>query len=200
MAPYIYIWTDSAGQCVRTDRYFVNSFAYPDDITLMSPMHLLSLAFKHLMIFAMVMPLLAGLENQNVWWWYPGSSDRSLSVSGWPTLCLTLEIQGVSFDQMGNSYGHVVARRSACRCSIFVLVGIGMSYPGFSSEAKAHLWNTVCTLVMYYGMDCIKLNDRDDRKHPRHSDKTVPWFGEKMHYLKYCKVLRYTKRKLQNNQ
>ena len=42
---------------------------------------------------------------------------------------------------------------------MYGLAGIGMSYPGLSSEANMHLWNTVCALVMYYGIVCIKLND-----------------------------------------
>ena len=72
----------------------------------------------------------------------------------------TLNILGTVFNRRGSSCDHVDTRIQKCRQSFHALASSGMSHPGISTEAKVHLWKTVCSPTLTYGLDCFTLSKR----------------------------------------
>ena len=69
-----------------------------------------------------------------------------------------MELLGVTFQCNGTSNSHVDNRIGNCRRSYYGLSGKGMCYPGLCSEAKSHIWKTVCSPVLTYGLECVHIN------------------------------------------
>ena len=72
-----------------------------------------------------------------------------------------MDILGVTFSSTGGATSHVRKRADKCKRSFYSLKDAGMSYPGCSSDVKAHMWKTICQPVLIYGNECIDLNKGD---------------------------------------
>ena len=66
-----------------------------------------------------------------------------------------LEILGVTFSRSGSA--HVDNRIIKCKKAFYGLRDSGLGYPGCASMVKSHIWKTVCQPVLSYGCDCIPL-------------------------------------------
>ena len=153
----------NAGKGLKVGECGINNFAYADDITLLSStitglQSLIDLCHS----YASEWRFSFGLKKSKCMTvgrklfseqpkWYIGGHLMSNTIN--------LEILGVSYDATGSNHTHVGARSSACRRSFFGLADVGMSYPGFSSEVKSHLWKSVCAPTLLYGVDGINMND-----------------------------------------
>jgi len=72
-----------------------------------------------------------------------------------------MDILGVTFSSSCSSASHVTKRADKCKRSFYSLRDAGMSYPGCSSDVKAHMWNVICQPVLIYGAECINISRRD---------------------------------------
>ncbi len=147
---------------VRVGDTRVNSVAYADDITLLSAM---ASGLQQLIDIC--------VDYSDEWRFLFNAKKSTCTIIGIPNLCETpiwklrdqpmpivdrVTILGTVFHASGKSDHHVEARIQACRRNAFSLQGRGMSYPGLSSDVKAHLWRTTCSPVLTYGMECLALN------------------------------------------
>ena len=83
--------------------------------------------------------------------WYLGNTKL--------LVCDEIDILGVQFtnSSAGSSRLHVDKRLQLCRQSYYGLGNIGLSYPGLGTDVKTHLWKTICTPVLTYGLETINL-------------------------------------------
>ena len=72
-----------------------------------------------------------------------------------------VEILGVTFSSDNKPSSHIQKRITSCRKSIYSLSAVGMSYPGIHTDIKAHIWKTVGTPTLLYGMDSLSLSPKD---------------------------------------
>ena len=87
-------------------------------------------------------PELSALRDRKRFWW------SLWDQNGRPR-------SGVVFD----CYKSITKLRiKSCRRATYGLQSVGMSYPGLNSEAKAHLWRTICCPTLVYGMDTIPMS------------------------------------------
>ena len=70
-------------------------------------------------------------------------------------------VLGATFNSHLNSSDHTKNRSKKCRQGMFKLASFGMSYPGFDSDVKAFLWNTIGCPILTYGMESIDLSESD---------------------------------------
>jgi len=82
--------------------------------------------------------------------WYLGKTPLNNESS--------LEILGITFNKKGSALNHINVRKRKCVSSAYGLAGVGMSYPGTSSNVKAHLWKSVCQPVLLYGLEAVSLH------------------------------------------
>jgi hypothetical protein len=78
--------------------------------------------------------------------------------------CDRLEVLGVTFTKQYHSSAHVEQRIQKCRSSMYSLAEIGMCYPGLSSDVKAHIWRSVCLPTLLYGCESVCLREPELRK------------------------------------
>ena len=62
-------------------------------------------------------------------------------------------ILGVQFSTDNSASLHVDNRIKMCRQNYFGLANVGLSYPGLSTAVKTHLWKTICSPILTYGLD-----------------------------------------------
>ena len=158
--------TTNAGVRIGTTK--TNSFAFADDLTLLSP----------------TVPGLQDLINTcsryaSKWRFKFGIKKSKCMVAGqspWPhppTWSLknctmetmdSLEILGVTFTSKGSSHNHSDTRSRSCRRSYYNIYDLGMAYPGLSVDVKSYLWKTVCVPSLLYGCDAISVTSPDMKK------------------------------------
>lgn len=140
----------------------INSFAYADDVTLISP-------------------IISGLQNlinvcnayADKWRFKFGiNKTHCMILNGkvftrTPTWLLgrqeidivdELEILGCCFDNKVSGNKHVEKRIQACRKSMYSLSEIGCCYPGLNSNVKTHLWKSIGQPTLLYGLDSMCIN------------------------------------------
>ena len=143
----------------------VNSFAYADDVTLMSP----------------TAPGLQDLIDKcymyaQTWWFNFGikktkcmSVNSNLFVSE-PKWTLGekdiesvkhLEILGTIFSTNLSMEAHAQKRMKACRTAMYSMSEQGCCYPGLSSEVKVHLFKTIGQPTLLYGLEALPSNKGD---------------------------------------
>ena len=72
-----------------------------------------------------------------------------------------LDILGVTFQDSLHSSIHVEERITKCRRAFFGLREIGITNPTVQPDVKSHLWRTICSPTLTYGLECLKLSARD---------------------------------------
>ena len=143
----------------------VNSFAYADDITVMSTtspglQRLINLCadyakqwrFRFGIKKTKCMTLFGEKLNVTPKWFL---NDQEIELSS------CLEILGVDFHSSNSSSSHVEKRMEKCRRSFYSLRDSGMCYPGCASDVKSYMWNAMCQPVLLYGLDCVAISNRN---------------------------------------
>ena len=150
---------------VRMGPVKVNSFAYADDLNLLSA------------TVPGLQKLIDLCTSYATKWRFKFNEKKSkCMIAGncpWPsvpTWCLgnlhmetadSLEILGVTFSSLRGSTPHTDKRINSCRSSFYSLSDIGLAYPGLSMDVKVYLWRTVCQPVITYGFDAICTSKAD---------------------------------------
>jgi exonuclease III len=157
-----------AKQGVRIGNSTINSFAYADDVTLMSS----------------TAPDLQQLINickqyADKWRFRFGiKKTHCMTVNGNifktpPRWVLgdqvidnvdDMEILGCCFYSKTSSEKHVDKRIQSCRKSMFGLTEIGCCYPGLRSDVKIHLWKSIGQPTLIYGLDSMHVSKSDIKR------------------------------------
>ena len=159
---------DQANCGVRIGRTKINSFAFADDVTLISStvsglQSLINICYdyannwefsfghsKSKCLITGDSKLFSSRHSTLPSYWTLG--DRSLDTVD------ELEILGVTFCSDARYASHVKKRCAASRRAIFRYANAGMSYPGMDPPTKTYLWKTVGIPSLTYGMNCIFLS------------------------------------------
>jgi len=72
-----------------------------------------------------------------------------------------LEILGVTYTYDSSAKAHINNRIRKCSAAYYSMAGVGISYPGLSSQAKSHMWKTACLPSLIYGLDTLATNKKD---------------------------------------
>ena len=140
----------------------VNSFAYADDITVLSPTAKgLQRLFDICDEYASEWRFKFGIKktkcmtiNGNVF----KSTPTWLLGSQMVENTKQLEILGTVFDENCNYVNHVQTRIQSCRRAMYGLHEKGCCYPGLSSESKIYLWKSIGMPTLLYGLDAVTPN------------------------------------------
>ena len=147
---------------VRVDSDIFNSFAYADDISV------LSLNTTDLQILINIC-----FTYSKTWKFNFGITKTKCMISGvnpfidTPVWKLggdaienvdTIEILGTVFSKDLSCKSHVEKRTLSCRRSVCALASVGCSYPGLSSDVKAHLWRTIGLPSLTYGIETLHIS------------------------------------------
>jgi hypothetical protein len=147
---------------VRVGENIINSFAYADDVTLISPIvpdlqYLINVCknyadkwrFRFGIKKTHCFSVNEGLFKTSPKWTLDGQIIGNVNE---------LEILGCIFDNTMTGNQHIEKRIQACRKSMFSLSEMGCCYPGLSSEVKVHLWKTIGQPTLLYGIDSMYVN------------------------------------------
>ena len=72
-----------------------------------------------------------------------------------------LEVLGMTFNSSLSSSTHLEKRKSKCRRSYYSLGEIGMTNSKVSPTVKSHLWRTICSPTLSYGLECLHISPRE---------------------------------------
>ena len=153
---------------VRLGHHHSNSFAYADDISLFSAtvpglQQLIDLcedfARKWRFTFSRSKSKCTVIGKYNA-----TPSPEWLLGSHTMATVDHVDILGVGFHSNGDTTQYVEERIKSCRRATYGLQSVGMSYPGLNSEAKAHLWRTICCPTLVYGMDTIPMSTYSQKR------------------------------------
>jgi retron-type reverse transcriptase len=149
-------------QGLRFGNSVINSFAYADDITLISP------------IISGLQILIDICKNYADKWRFRFGIKKShcMMINGklfktapqWLLgeqeieIVNELEILGCCFDNKLSGNYHIEKRIQACRKAMYSLSEIGCCYPGLSSDVKTHLWKSIGQPTLLYGLDSMYIN------------------------------------------
>ena len=75
-----------------------------------------------------------------------------------------MDVLGIRFQANLSATSHVDDRIIKCRRAFFGLGEIGMSNPRVSPEVKSHLWRSICSPTLSYGLECIDLTSKDSKR------------------------------------
>ena len=151
----------------RIGSQLINSFAYADDITLLSTLlpdlqqltdYCLDYAHKWRFKFGVKKSKFMAVGK-------PVFDDVSLNMmSHVITSEENMEILGVNFSKDSKFDIHVGNRINASRRAIFSLSSAGMSYPGLSTSVKTYLWKTIGVPSVSYGLNSVSLSKSDQKR------------------------------------
>ena len=148
-------------QGARLGHNLINSFAYADDITVLSPTtHGLQTLINTCHEYARKWRFNFGIKK-----------TKCMSINGnnfkiAPTWLLgtqkienvsELEILGTVFTNDLNYTKHAELRIQACRKAMYGLNEMGCCYPGLSSDVKIYLWKSIGLPTLLYGLEAINL-------------------------------------------
>jgi hypothetical protein len=145
-----------------------NSFAYADDITVMSSS------------VTGLQKLIDICTDYSKRWRFNFNKDKSkcmligknpfiVEPSLYMNGCMlenvnTLEILGNIYNQTGSSSDHINKRIAKCRQSFYSLAPAGILYPGASTDVQMYLYSHICQPTLTYGLDCLNLTQNDVSK------------------------------------
>ena len=153
----------SHGNGIRIGDEQYNAFAYADDVTLLSSTitglqgsinicvdYAKAWRFNFNPKKSKCLTMGPNLFSKNPCW-YLGNTQL--------LVCDEIDILGVQFANSSSrsSHLHVDKRLQLCRQSYYGLGNIGLSYPGLGTDVKTHLWKTICTPVLTYGLETVNL-------------------------------------------
>jgi hypothetical protein len=86
-------------------------------------------------------------------------TNRSWILDGCPIETNdTLDVLGVRFSSNLSSSGHLEERMAKCRRAFYGLSGIGMTHHKVAPDVKSHLWRTICSPTLSYGLECLNIS------------------------------------------
>jgi hypothetical protein len=138
----------------------INSFAYADDVTLLSTT-----------VPGLQRVIDISCDYARKWKFRFGLNKSKCMISGnhcfdapkWHLngekiqVVDSLEILGVTFD---NRNSHIESRVSKCRRAFYSLRDAGLAYPGCSTNVKSYLWKSICQPVLLYGSECLNMSEQ----------------------------------------
>lgn len=104
----------------------------------------------------------------------------------------SLDILGVSFSSDGKASCHVDKRVASAHRAMYGLSSIGMSYPGLTSDVKAHLWKSIGTPCLLYGLNSVHLSKSELQKLESTQGSTIKkslGIGARSHHSKLLSAL-----------
>ena len=150
---------------VRIQSFHINSFAYADDINLVSTTAI------------GLQKLINKCEQYaDMWRMKFNPLKTNIVCIGKPPLKITpiweigklkvglsenTDVLGVAFDSTLDSNKHVKNRVRKCQQGTFGITSIGLSYPGLDSDVKAFLWKSIGSPLLAYGMESLALSNGD---------------------------------------
>lgn len=69
-----------------------------------------------------------------------------------------MEVLGVHFSANLSSSSHLEERMTKCRRAYFSLGEIGMTNHRVTPDVKSHLWRTICSPTLSYGIECLNIS------------------------------------------
>ena len=182
---------------VRIHSFHINSFAYADDLNLISttPSGLQKLINKcdhYAQTWRMKFnPLKTNIVcigkephiTQPVW--EIGNAKVGLSES--------TDVLGVSFNSALDSNKLVKNRVRKCQQGTFGMTAMGLSYPGLNSDVKAFLWKSISSPLLAYGMESISLSNSEIKilkTTQGNTIKRIMGFNKRSHHSKILKALK----------
>ena len=150
---------------VRIHNFHINSFAYADDINLLSTT---SIGLQNLIDkcdhYARMWKMKFNPLKTNIVCigkqphitppeWVIGNAKVSLSDN--------TDILGVAFNSSLESTMHINNRVRKCQQGTFAMSAMGLSYPGLNSDVKAFLWKSISSPLLVYGMESLSLSNSD---------------------------------------
>ena len=72
-----------------------------------------------------------------------------------------MEILGVTFNSWCSHDKHVENRINKSKRSMFSLSSVGMCYPGLDTRSKVHLFKTLVSPTLMYGLECVNVTPAD---------------------------------------
>lgn len=151
---------------VRIGPCQINSFAYADDITLMSTsIRGLQSLINTCTSYANKWRFRFGLKKTKCLVMAPARFIRnntpSWTLNGQPIDVVdSLEVLGVHF---GSSEAHANCRADKCRRAFHGLRALGLPYPGCDTHVKRYLLRSICQPVLLYGTETIALSPHSMR-------------------------------------
>ena len=70
-----------------------------------------------------------------------------------------VNILGVYFNSKNTCKDHIQHRIQLCRLNYYSLGNTGLSYPGLDTEVKTHIWKSICTPILTYGLETLSLSN-----------------------------------------
>ena len=177
-----------------------NSFAYADDVTL------LSLCCKDLQL------LIDLCESYAKKWRFsfginktkcmiagrmPFKSPPKWKLGGKLIQNVEIEILGTVFSSNLSYASNTEKRTQACRKAMYSLVGVGCTYPGgLSSDAKTYLWKLVGLPSLLYNLESTSISDicmRQVEKAQSSTVKRLLGFPQRSHHSNILRALNLSK-------
>lgn len=152
----------------KIGNFHVNSFAYADDLTLISSttsgLQCLidtcqAYATKWRFSFGIKKSVCMTMNSSTLQEepkWYLG--DQLLTVKQ------SVNILGVSFDAKNNPTEHINERISRCRRAFYGLVKSGITHTLLDARTKMYMWQTMCVPSLTYGCESLHLRQSDIHK------------------------------------
>ena len=89
------------------------------------------------------------------------SDPPRIYLDGEPmTISDDVNILGVNFNSKNTCKDHIEHRIQQCRRNYYSLGNSGLSYPGLDTEVKTHIWKSVCTPILTYGLETLSISNR----------------------------------------
>ena len=152
---------------LRIGSHCYNSFAYADDVTLMSCLpEDLQCLINICEAYAEQWRFSFGLKKTQCMTVGKSSysTPPSWTMKGTPIQEQeTLTILGVTFSANLSAGPHVEKRIQNCRRGMFSLAQMGSMYPGLCTAAKRHLWLSIGLPTLTYGLEAVGLRNVDER-------------------------------------
>ena len=146
---------------VRIHTFHINSFAYADDLSLLSTTAAgLQLLINKCTQYAHTWRMRFNPLKTNIV--CIGKQPHTISPT-WKIdnaevgLSEDTEVLGVTFNSTLDSNKHVKNRVRKCQQGTFSMTAMGLSYPGLNSDVKAFIWKTISSPLLAYGMESLEI-------------------------------------------
>ncbi len=139
----------------------VNNLVYADDVTVISGtttglQQLLDICVKYANDWRFVFGI--SKTQCSILGHHRFKLTPSWSLNGSPVKTVVQsDILGVRFHSSLSSSEHIEHRMSKARNAFFGLSDIGMIHPHVSPQVKGHLWRSICTPTLSYGLECLPI-------------------------------------------
>jgi len=106
-----------------------------------------------------------------------------------------MDILGVTLNNNVKYKDYVNTRIQKAKRSMFSISNIGMSYPGLNTESNIHLYKTICSPTLLYGVDCLSVSVNNVAKIQSTQDNIVKYvydLSKRSHHSNFLQALGIT--------